>query len=128
MNGPQTIRLVGPGGAGKTTIELSWRRVSKLPSSTSMRFFASRLGDISEYIGRYGYDAYARAHVEAYYSLPGSVIPEVVASSSGFMTYARDIHPEYSRARRELERHSNTFMTLPSLDLDVCVSQRTRKP
>jgi hypothetical protein len=43
------------------------------------------------------------------------------------MTYARDIHSEYSRVRRELERHPNTFVLLPSLDRDVCVAETVRR-
>ena len=71
---------------------------------------------------------YARENVETYCSLFGRGIqPSVVALSSGFMTYARDIHPEYSRARRELEEHSNTFVLLPSLDRDACVAETVRR-
>lgn len=43
------------------------------------------------------------------------------------MTYARDIHPEYSRVRRELEQHPNTFVLLPSFDRDVCVAETVRR-
>ena len=43
------------------------------------------------------------------------------------MTYASDIHPEYSRVRRELEQHPNTFVLLPSFDRDVCVAETVRR-
>ena len=51
----------------------------------------------------------------------------VVALSSGFMTYTPDIHPEYPRLRRELARHSGTFVLLPSLDREVCVAETVRR-
>ncbi len=47
--------------------------------------------------------------------------------SSGFMTYAPDIHPEYAGLRRELEQHPNTFVLLPSFDRDVCVAETVRR-
>jgi shikimate kinase len=43
------------------------------------------------------------------------------------MTYARDIHPEYSRVRREFEEHTSTFVLLPSRDRDVCVAETVRR-
>ncbi len=43
------------------------------------------------------------------------------------MTYARDVHPEYSRIRQEIEQHPNTFVLLPSLDRDVCVAETVRR-
>jgi shikimate kinase len=51
----------------------------------------------------------------------------IVALSSGSMTYARDIHPEYSRARRELEQHPGAFVLLPSLDREACVAETVRR-
>jgi shikimate kinase len=92
------------------------------------RHFASRVGDISEYIGRHGYDAYARGNVDAYCSLfSGDTRPDVVALSSGFMTYASDAHPEYTRVRREIEECAHTFVLLPSLDRELCVAETVRR-
>jgi shikimate kinase len=128
MNGPEKIRLVGPGGAGKSTIGALVAERLEIAFVDIDRHFASRLGDISKYIGRYGYDVYARENVEAYCSLSrGATRPEVVALSSGFMTYSFDIHPEYSRLRRDLEQHPNTFVLLPSLDRDVCIAESVRR-
>jgi hypothetical protein len=50
-----------------------------------------------------------------------------VALSSGFLTYARDIHPEYARVRRDLSQHPNTFVLLPSFDREVCVAETIRR-
>lgn len=128
MNGREKIRLVGPGGAGKSTIGALLAERLEIAFVDLDRHLASRFGDITEYIARYGYGVYARENVEAYCSLSrGAIRPEVAALSSGFMTYALDIHPEYSRVRRELEQHPNTFVLLPSLDLDVCVAETVRR-
>jgi len=43
------------------------------------------------------------------------------------MTYRRDIHPDYSRVRGEFEHNPNTFVLLPSVDLDVCVAETVRR-
>jgi shikimate kinase len=98
------IHLIGPGGAGKSTIGALLAERLDVPFVDLDRHFAGRVGDISEYIGRHGYDAYARQNVEAYCSLSREgVRSDVIALSSGFMTYASDTHPEYGRVRRELE-------------------------
>jgi hypothetical protein len=91
-------------------------------------YFVSRAGDISAYIGRHGYDTYARENVEAYCSLlHAGVRPDIIALSSGFMTYPGDVHPEYVRIRRELQHCPNTFILLPSLDREVCVAETVRR-
>jgi shikimate kinase len=122
------ISLIGPGGAGKSTIGALVAERLGLPFVDLDRHFAGRVGDVSEYIGRHGYDAYARENVEAYCSLfRGGTRPEVVALSSGFMTYASDIHPEYGRMRREIEQQAQTFVLLPSLDRELCVAETVRR-
>src|SRR5437867_1931155 len=122
------IRLIGPGGAGKSTIGALLAERLDVPFFDLDRHFAGRAGDISEYIDRHGYDAYARENVEAYCSLSqGGIRAGVVALSSGFMTYASDIHPEYGRVRRELEACANTFVLLPSLDREWCVAETVRR-
>jgi shikimate kinase len=122
------IRLIGPGGAGKSTIG------ALLAESLEVRFvdldrrFADLVGDISEYIDQHGYDAYARENIEAYCSLfREAVCPGVVALSSGFMTYANDAHPEYGRIRREIEECAETFVLLPSRDRELCVAETFRR-
>ena len=106
MSGPEEIRLVGPGGAGKSTIGARLAERLEVAFVDLDRYLAGRVGDISEYIGRQGYNVYARENVEAYCSLfRGEIRPGVVALSSDFMTYPHDIHPEYSRVRQEIEQH-----------------------
>ena len=127
-SGCELIRLVGPGGAGKSTIG------ARLAEHLDVAFYdldqrlAGLVGDLSAFIDQNGYDAYARENVETYCSLfRDETRPGVVALSSGFMTYAHDVHPEYSRVRRELEQHPNTFVLLPSLDRDVCMAETVRR-
>src|SRR5688572_10868949 len=116
MRGPDRIRLIGPGGAGKSTLGVLLAERLEVAFVDLDQHLAGRVGSISQYIGRHGYDAYARDNVEAYCSLCREENHRgVIALSSGFMTYARDIHSEYSRVRRELEQHPNTFVLLPSL-------------
>ena len=72
------IRLIGPGGAGKSTIGALLAERLKVPFLDLDRHLAGRVGDISEYINRHGYDAHARENVEAYCSLfPGGIRPDV---------------------------------------------------
>jgi len=92
------------------------------------RHLVGRVGDISEYIGRHGYDAYARENIEAYRAVfRDGIRPGVVALSSGFMTYASDAHPDYKRIRRGLEECAQTFILLPSLDRELCVAETVRR-
>ena len=51
----------------------------------------------------------------------------VLALSSGFMTYADDIHPDYPGLRQEIICSPTTFVLLPSLALEVCVSETVRR-
>ena len=122
------IRLIGPGGAGKSTNGALLAEHLGVPFVDLDRHFAGRVGDISEYIGRHGYDAYARGNVAAYCSqILEHTRPDVVALSSGFMTYASDAHHEYARVRREIEECTHTFVLLPSLDREVCVAETVRR-
>ena len=115
------ITLIGPGGAGKST-------VAALLAARLGITFADRAGDISEYINRFGYDAYTRENVETY----RVVLQErkdlcVAALSSGFMTYRQDIHPEYARLRRDVEQCPTTFVLIPSLNFGLCVAETVRR-
>jgi len=128
MSDAEQIRLVGPGGAGKSTIGAVLAERLEITFLDLDRHLAGRVGDISEYIDQHGYDLYARENVEAYCSLfRRKEPPGVIALSSGFMTYEHAIHPEYVRVRRELEQHVKTFVLLPSCDRDVCVAETVRR-
>jgi shikimate kinase len=122
------IRLIGPGGAGKSTIGALLAERLDVPFVDLDRHFTARVGDISDCIDRHGYHAYARENVEAYCSLfSGETRPDVVALSSGFMTYSSETHLEYARVRREIGKCSQTFVLLPSLDRELCVAETVRR-
>lgn len=125
---PGDIHLIGPGGAGKSTIGALLAERLHVPFFDLDRELAGRVGDISAFIGQHGYEMYARENVEMYCSIShGRRAPGVIALSSGFMTYPSDIHPDYSRLRRDLEHNPATFVLLPSLDRDVCVTETVRR-
>jgi len=122
------IRLVGPGGAGKSTVGAVLAVRLGLTFSDLDRHFTSRFGDISAYIDGLGYRAYARENVEAYRSLfRGADHPGVAALSWGFMTYTNDIHPEYRAVLAGIKECPTSFVLLPSFDREVCVAEIIRR-
>jgi len=122
------ITLIGPGGAGKSTVAALIAERLSITFVDLDRRFADRAGDISEYINRFGYDAYTRENVETYrVLLQESRGLCVAALSSGFMTYRQDIHPEYVRLRRDVEQSTTTFVLIPSLDYRRCVAETVRR-
>jgi len=129
MNAPDvSIALIGPGGAGKSTVgALIAKRLGIAFVDLDHRF-ETRVGDISEYIDRFGYHAYARQNVATYDALlreeNGSLI---AALSSGFMTYPRHIHPRYADLRQRIDESPTTFVLIPSLNRDICVAETVRR-
>lgn len=121
------IRLIGPGGAGKSTVGAVLAHRLALPFRDLDREFSAQHGDIDQFIAARGYRAYARANVELY-DLIGNTEPEgVLALSSGFMTYPPTIHPRYAEVRRDIAQSPTTFVLLPSLDLETCVVETVRR-
>jgi hypothetical protein len=126
--GDLAITLIGPGGAGKSTVAVLLAERLRMRAVDLDRLFAESAGDISEYIKRFGYDVYARQNVETYrLTLQEGTGGTVAALSSGFMTYSQDIHPDYPRLRRDIEQSPTTFVLIPSLDLELCVAETVRR-
>ena len=122
------ITLIGPGGAGKSTVALLLAERLRIRAVDLDRLFAERAGDISEYIKRFGYDVYARQNVETYrLTLQEGTDGTVVALSSGITTYSQDIHPDYPRLRRDIEQSPTTLVLIPSLDREICVAETVRR-
>ncbi|HET7233862.1 MAG TPA: shikimate kinase [Longimicrobium sp.] len=122
------IRLVGAGGAGKTTIGAALAERLGMPFLDLDAEFTSSHGDISAYLAAHGYDAYAGRNVSLHSALAGE--PErsaVIALSSGFMTYRHDVHPDYAGLRQHIAMSELTFVLLPSLDLETCVAETVRR-
>lgn len=122
------IQLVGPGGAGKTTIGAA------LAARLSARFvdldaeFAARHGNISAYLDANGYETYAEQNVGLYSDLVGGPVRlDVVALSSGFMTYPDRIHPDYLAVRQRVASSPSTLVLLPSVDFEACVGEIVRR-
>jgi shikimate kinase len=122
------IRLVGPGGAGKSTVGALLAQRLDVPFVDLDEEFVANVGDISLYLSSHRYDAYAKRNVEVYFSLVSVVAREaVLALSSGFMAYRRDVHPDYESCRRDIASSPSTFVLLPSLDFEACVAETVRR-
>jgi shikimate kinase len=123
-----SVTLIGPGGAGKSTVGALLAERLKSTFVDLDQHFGARAGDISEYINCFGYEAYARENVETYRSLMREGRGQfVVALSSGFMTYPLNVHPEYASLRRQIERNPATFVLIPSLNRALSVAETVRR-
>jgi shikimate kinase len=111
------IHLVGPGGAGKSTVGVLLADRLNTPFVDLDTCFRGCAGDISNYLQRCGYHAYARKNVDVYQSI--ATEDGVLALSSGFMTYAE--------TRAAIAESSTTFVLLPSVDLETCVAEIVRR-
>ena len=122
------IHLIGPGGAGKTTVG------EELAHQLGRQFydldthFTHTTGNISDYIDLHGYTDYARQNVEHYVALKATISGDaVLALSSGFMVYPTDVHPSYFTLKTSLEELATTYVLLPSFDLEECVEEIVRR-
>ena len=122
------IHLIGPGGAGKTTTGGALAEELGVPFVDLDAAFTARLGDISAYLDTHGYEAYAAQNVTLYCDLTSvTESPRVIALSSGFMTYRRDVHNSYPGVRERIASNPLTFVLLPALDPDTCVAETLRR-
>jgi shikimate kinase len=120
------IELAGPGAAGKTTIGYALAERLALHFVDLDAEFAARYGNISVYLSGHGYAAYAERNVGLYSDLvSGPNRPDIVALSSGFMTYQDDVHLAYPAWRQRIV--SSPLTLLPSLDVEVCVAETVRR-
>jgi shikimate kinase len=123
------IRLVGPGGAGKSTTGALLAERLGVPFVDLDDRFKATVGDISRFIDTNGYEAYAARNVGVYAdALLGAANQDgVFALSSGFMTYREDIDPDYTRHWRDIATAPSTFVLLPSLEFEGCVAEVVRR-
>lgn len=122
------IHLIGPGGAGKSTIApLLAARLGVSWADLDARFTAAH-GCVDAFLAAHGYRAYAAANVTTFLALAsGGESFGVVALSSGFMTYAPDVHPQYAALRDAIAAAPTTVVLLPALDLEACVAETVRR-
>ena len=122
------IQLVGPGGAGKTTVGLALAKRLGIAFVDLDEQFTVRLGDISTYLRTHEYQAYAAQNIQVYLDTLESLTEEaVIALSSGFMTYRDDAHPAYRGLHREIVASPSTVVLLPSFDYETCVTETVRR-
>jgi len=122
------IQLIGPGGAGKSTVGALLAARLACPFLDLDREFERRHADIDAFIAAHGYAAYARANVEAYRDLTRAPRGAgVLALSSGFMVYPASVHPAYATLREAVARDRATVVLLPSLDRGACVAETVRR-
>ena len=122
------IQLVGPGGAGKTTVGRALAmRLGVAFADLDERFRQTR-GDISAFLDAEGYMAYCAQNVQAYVEVVRDAPRDgVLALSSGFLTYASGAHPEYQAVSQAIISSPLTVVLLPSFDRETCVAETVRR-
>lgn len=120
-NAATTVLLIGPGGAGKSSlgIELApllGRRLVDLDIE-----FQRRIGNISSYIRDEGYERYKLANSQLASDVADdSIMPTVLVTSSGFLT---PDNPKLAlEANQRLVAACYSICLLPSRDLAQAVS------
>ena len=121
------IQLIGPGGAGKSTVGAALAARLGCPFHDLDREFERRRADIDAFIDARGYGAYARENVAVYLDLAPHHPRSVLALSSGFMVYPAAAHPAYAAVTEAIARSRGTVVLLPSLDRETCVAETVRR-
>lgn len=121
------IQLIGPGGAGKSTVGAVLAARLDCPFYDLDREFERRHADIDAVIGAHGYEAYAHENVSVYLELSAYAVDAVLALSSGFMVYPLAVHPAYALVKDKVAGNPSTFVLLPSLERERCVTEIVRR-
>lgn len=123
------IRLIGPGGAGKTTTGRLLADRIGMPFIDLDELFMTTVGSISDVISAEGYSVYAARNVALYIGRMERMDDQsaVFALSSGFMVYPTDIHPRYAACRTDIIDDAQTFVLLPSMERNISIEETVRR-
>jgi len=115
--------ILGPGGAGKSTIGALLSTNFGTPVIDLDTYFIEKFGDISSFIETYGYIVYARKNVLNYRAIVEETLdPTIVVLSSGFMTYPSNLDAGYSELVEEILSNPLSVLLLPSFETEECVA------
>lgn len=122
------VHLIGPGGAGKTTVGpllarlLGWVFVDLDAQCTA------REGDIARCVQENGCAGDAQRNLGTYAHLRRTITaPTVLALSSGFLTYPADVDPQYPALHHAIEHDPLTALLMPAFELERRVAETVRR-
>jgi shikimate kinase len=120
-DGSENILLIGPGGAGKSSLAIELTPLMDGRCVDLDLEFSRRFGDIGAYIHEKGYGRYKSANA----ALAAELIDEtarlkIFALSSGFLT--SDNPPSVLQANQSLVASGYAICILPSRDLECAVN------
>lgn len=117
-NGARLITLVGPGGAGKTTLSRILAPRTGRALIDLDQEFCGRIGDIDQHIRSQGYPAYKAANSRLAQGLVSSLTgPTILVTSSGFLS--PDNSADALARNRRLLARSYSISLLPDADLEI---------
>ena len=116
------MHLIGPGGAGKSTTAPLLAEALELSCIDLDREYL-RTAQIDKDVDEKGDKYYVRRNIDLYLELTSGLNDTVIATSSGFMTYANQIHLAIPPIQQEILASSLTVLLLPSFDVKICTKK-----
>lgn len=121
------VLLIGPGGAGKSTVGALLAQRLDYPFIDLDTVFCQRIANIRDYLQTYRYEAYLEQNSALFATLLNEQRRDAVfALSSGFL--ATDIRPDIvQRNRRRVQESGVSIMLMPHQNVDDacrCIVER----
>lgn len=118
--GSNVILLIGPGGAGKSSLGVELAPLLKRRLVDLDQEFHRRIGDISAFIRNEGYDRYKLRNSELAVDIKAEALEAtILVTSSGFLT---DDNPQQAIwSNKSLLSECYSVCMLPSRDLELAV-------